>query len=298
MTGNWFHRLWEFLLSVIRQADLHDCWGRAGELGFQLMFAFFQALLLLVAVLSILGANPEVFNSVVYFLGSFLPFELYNVIRGQIVEIAQGKPRGILTLGSIGTIWTMSTVMLTLNKSFQLTYHIRESRSFWMLRLVTLIVAVAATLMIGLVLMLLFLGLLVAGFLESNIGVSNLLAVAIRVFRLPLAFLFTTLLASMLYRSLLSLKQSLLEALPGAHVYSVLWFCFTDLFGIYLRNFSLYNETYGTLGVFLILMIWMYLTSLSLLLGGELNAEIHRRREHREMLKQPVAEPPEAQSAV
>lgn len=298
MTGNWFHRLWEFLFSMMRQADRHDCWGRAGELGFQLMFAFFQGLLLMVATLSILGAKPEVFNSIVYFLGSFLPFELYNVIRGQIVEIAQGKPRGILTLGSIGTIWTMSTVMLTLNKCFQRSYHIRESRNFWMLRLVALIVAVTATLIIGLVLMLLFFGLLVAGFLESNIGVSNVLSVTIRVFRLPLAFLFTALLASMLYRSLLSLKQSILEALPGALLFCILWFCFTDLFGIYLRNFSMYNETYGTLGAFLILMLWMYLTSLSLLLGGELNAEIHRRREHRKMLKTPPAEPPDQPPAV
>ena len=283
MAGNLFHRFYEFLYSVLRQADGNDCWGRAGEVGFQLMFAFFQGLLLMVATLSILGAKPELFNSIVYFLGSFLPLELYNAIRGQIVEIVQGRPRGILTLGSIGTIWTMSTVMLTLNKSFQRSYHIRELRSFWMLRLVALLVAVTATLLMGLVLALLLFGMLVAQFLESNIGYTNLFSMLIRVLRLPLVFAVTTLLATLLYRSLLSLKQSFLETLPGALFFCVLWFCITYLFGIYLRNFALYNETYGALGAFLILMVWMYLTSLCLLLGAELNAEIHRRREHAAM---------------
>lgn len=290
MAGKLVPRFLDFLYSVLRQADSNDCWGRAAELAFQLMFAFFQALLLMVAVLSILGAKPEVFNSIVYFLGSFLPYELYSVIRGQIVEMAQGHPQGFLTLGAVGTIWTMSTVMLTLNKYFQRTYHIRETRSFWMLRLVALIVAVTATLMMALVLMLLFSGLLVARFLESNIGVANALSMLIRVLRLPLAFVFTALLASMLYRSLISLRQSILEALPGALLFCLLWFCFTYLFGIYLRNFSLYNKTYGTLGVFLILMIWMYLTSLSLLLGGDLNAEIHKRREHAAVVQTPALE--------
>lgn len=270
----------EFVVAVLRQADRDDCWGRAAELAFELMFAFFQALLLTVAVLSILGANPDVFNSIVYFLGSFLPYELYSVIRHQIVEMSQGHPQGFLTLGAIGTTWTMSTVMLTLNKIFTGAYHIRETRSFWILRLVALIVAVVATLMMALVLVLMFFSLLVARFLEANIGYANVLSMLIRVLRVPLALTVTVLLASMLYRSLLSLRQSMLEVLPGALVFCVLWFCFTFLFGIYLRNFSLYNKTYGTLGVFLILMIWMYLTSLSLLLGGELNAQIHRRHEH------------------
>jgi membrane protein len=280
MASHVIHRFMVFLYAVLRQADRDDCWGRAAELAFQLMFALFQGLLFMVAVLSILGANPEVFNSIVYFLGSFLPYELYSVIRGQIVEMAAGHPKGFLFLGALGTIWTMSTVMLTLNKSFQRAYHLRETRSFWMLRLVALIVAVVATFMMALVMTLMFFGLLVAHFLESNIGYANQLSMLIRVLRVPLALMVTTLLGSMLYRSLLSLKQSMMEALPGAIFFCVLWFCFTYVFGIYLRNFSLYNKTYGTLGVFLILMLWMYLTSLSMLLGGELNAEIHRRYEH------------------
>ena len=94
----------------------------------------------------------------------------------------------------------------------------------------------------------------------------------------------------LLYRALVSVRLSMLEALPGALSFCIIWFGLTFLFGIYLRNFALYNKTYGALGVFLILMLWMYLTSLSLLIGGELNAELHRRREHQRFVEAELAE--------
>src|SRR4030095_4874275 len=85
-----------FLGHVLRQANRHDVWGMAAEIGFVLMFAFFQALLLFVSVLSILGTQPDVLNSIIYFFGSFLPFELYHLIRKQILDMVQGEPGGIL----------------------------------------------------------------------------------------------------------------------------------------------------------------------------------------------------------
>lgn len=267
-----------FLYHVIRKANQDDCWGMAGEVAFQLMFAFVQGLILVVAILSILSGNPQVFDSIVYFLGTFLPFEIYSVIRNQIAEIAAAHTKGILTLGFIGTTWTMSTLMMTLNKSFQRAYKSEETRSFWTLRMLSFAAAILATVLIAIALSLILLGLQVAHFIETSIGSYVNVAFFIRNFRLPVAFVVITFLIAFVYRALTNVKQKVKEILPGAVSFSLLWFFFTFCFGLYLRNFPLYNKTYGTLGAFLILMIWMYLTSLSLLLGCELNAELHRRR--------------------
>src|SRR5262245_58817570 len=115
-------RNWNFLQHVIRQVGHHDCIGMAAEIAFQLMFAFIQSLLLAVAILSIFADDPDVFNSIILFLGSFLPYDIYHVIRNQIVEITQSSTKGIFTIGLIGTIWTMSTLMWTLKKSLQRSY--------------------------------------------------------------------------------------------------------------------------------------------------------------------------------
>jgi membrane protein len=267
-----------FLYHVLRQANRDDCWGMASEVAFQSMFALFQALFLVVGILSVLGANPDVFNSIIYFLGSFLPLELYHVIRGQVIEIAQSHTKSLLTLGLIGTLWTMLNLMLTLNKSFQRAYNVKETRSFWRLRLIAFGLAIVTILLIALILSLLFFGLHTAQFLETNFGYYNLIALLIRIFRVPFAFLTSALLVTSLYLAMSNVNQNIVEVMPGAIFYSTLWFLFTFAFGAYLRNFPHYNTTYGTIGAFLILMIWMYLTALSLLMGSELNAEIHRRK--------------------
>jgi membrane protein len=271
-------RNFSFLYHVIRQADRHDCWGMAAEIAFQMMFSFFWTLLLIVAILSILGAQPDVFNSIVYFLGSFLPFELYHLIRNQIIEIAQAKTGGILVFSAFGATWTLNILMNTLKKSFERSYHIKETRPFFKVRVIVFYIAMLATMGIALVLVLLLFGLQIARFLESNFGYANLIALSIRVLRLPLAFLVTTLIGSLLFWAMVNVQEHFWEVLPGALFFTVLWFLLSFGFGHYLKRLPYYNTTYGTLGVFLVLMMWMYLTALSLLIGGEVNAEIHRRK--------------------
>lgn len=271
-------RHFNFLYHVGRQADRDDCWGLAGEIGFALMFALFTGLILMVAFVSIFGAKPEVLNSILYFLASFLPFELYSLIRREIVDIAQTDPKGVITFGIAGTFWTLSNLMMILNKSFQRSYHSQETRSFVKLRLISIALSCTVALLMAVVLNLLAFGIQIARFIEQNYGYSNVIAVLIRTFRLPVAFLVTTMLTGLLYWVMSNVRQSFFEVMPGAIFFGALWFLCTYGFGYYLKNFPHYNTTYGTLGAGLILMIWMYLTALSLLLGGEVNAEIHHRR--------------------
>jgi membrane protein len=274
-------RNFNFLYHVLRQADRHDVLGMAAEIGFQLMFALFQALIFMVSILSIVGAQPDVFNSIIRFLGNFLPFELYVLIRRQIVEIARVRTGGILAFSSVGVLWTMATLMFTLKKNFERSYHIVETRSFWTVRFIVFPTAVVALLSIALVLVLLLFGVQIARLIEQNFGYTNVFALLIRILRLPLAFVVMTFVALMLYRTIINLRQPLSEIIPGALFAGTLWFISTFGFGYYLKNFHSFNGTYGTLGVFLVLMVWMYLTALSLLIGGEVNAEIRRRKKER-----------------
>jgi len=271
-------RNFSFLYHVVLQANRHDCWGMASEIAFQMMFSLFWSLLLSVSILSILGAQPDVFSSIIHFLGSFLPFELYHLIRTQIEEIARAKTGGIFIFSAFGATWTLNILMNTLKKNFERSYHIKETRPFWRVRMIVFYIAMLATMGISLVLVLLLLGLQIARFLEINFGYATLMAELIRVLRLPVAFLVTALIASLLYWAMINVHVHFWEVFPGAIFFSTLWHLLTFGFGHYIKRLPYYNTTYGALGIFLVLMIWMYLTALSLLMGGEVNAEIHRRK--------------------
>ncbi len=59
--------------------------------------------------------------------------------------------------------------------------------------------------------------------------------------------------------------------------FSIFWFGLSQAFGTYVSNFSYYNRVTGTLGVMIVFQLWIYLTALLLLLGGELNAELDQK---------------------
>jgi membrane protein len=64
---------------------------------------------------------------------------------------------------------------------------------------------------------------------------------------------------------------------PGAIFAAVAWLIASALFSVYVSNFGSYNETYGSLGAIVVVMLWLYLTALVVVLGAELNTELERQ---------------------
>jgi membrane protein len=67
---------------------------------------------------------------------------------------------------------------------------------------------------------------------------------------------------------------------PGAVLATLLWLLASLAFKFYVANFANYNETYGSLGGIIILMLWFYITGLAILAGAEMNAEIEHASPH------------------
>ena len=63
--------------------------------------------------------------------------------------------------------------------------------------------------------------------------------------------------------------------------FTTFWLVGSWGFSIYVNNLSTYNLVYGTIGAFFILMIWLYYTSILLLIGGEINSQVYNQLEHK-----------------
>jgi membrane protein len=91
----------------------------------------------------------------------------------------------------------------------------------------------------------------------------------------PLAFALLIGMLWLIYYFLPNQRQDKSQILVGALVAGVLWILLTLLFRAYVAHFGSYNKTYGAIGGVIVLLTWMYLTMLVILIGGELNAELH-----------------------
>ena len=74
------------------------------------------------------------------------------------------------------------------------------------------------------------------------------------------------------------------SALPGTIFFCVIWLLASGGFSIYVNKVHTYNFVYGTIAAFAMLMIWFYFTSMLILIGGEINSQVHDKLEQEEIV--------------
>jgi membrane protein len=251
-----------------------DCLCMAAQLAYYLALALSPALIVLVALVSYLPFS--VLDSLIDAINRIAPAEIVTLVRDQISELAAGNNGGLLTIGVLGALWTSSSALTAIVSTLNRAYEVTESRPWWRVRLLAIALTLGLALFIIGATVLLLVGPMNARYIESVTGFGSLAADIWSVLQYPLAFALASLGIAIIYYSAPDVDQDWVWVTPGSIVACVLWLIVSFGLKIYVTQFGNYNETYGALGAAAILMLWMYLTGLAILVGGELNSEFER----------------------
>lgn len=198
-----------------------------------------------------------------------------NIIGPFIEQVVLQKAPGPFSIGLILALWGGSSIFLGLMDTLNHAYDAEETRSFVKKR------AIALVIMIGsLLLFLVAAGSLLAGpAIVAAFGLGPAGELAWTILQWPLAFSFMVGAFWCAYFFLPDRNQSGRAGvlLRSAALAAALWVLATAAFRIYIANFGSYSETYGFLGAFIILLLWLYVTGLVVLAGGELASEMEKR---------------------
>ncbi len=232
----------------------------------------------MVALVSIYGLviSPAESAKQVEGLTRALPGEAARLLVDQLKSITGANSSGLgikLAVSLIGLLWSASSGTTALIRGLGIAYDQPEGRGFVKLRSRALLLTVVAILGAALVL-----GLTVAlPAIFDAAGFSSLSKTIGLVVRWPLLGLLSLAGLAALYRYGPDRDQAKWRwASPGALLAALLWVVGTGLFALYAGRFGTYNQTYGTLAGAVVLLLWLYLTSLAVLIGAELNAELER----------------------
>jgi membrane protein len=245
--------------------------ARAGAIAFSFFMAIFPSLLFFLNLLPYIPIEnfQENFISTIT---SLLPQESGAFLNEIIVDIVQHKRGGLLSTTFFLSIFLMANGVGAIFTGFENSYYVTEKRSFFKQYLYAL--------NIGLILaLLLILTIAVLGYLEIYIPyLSNLSGetIGIGLYIIQYAFLISMVYlgtAILYYFGTLQGKRARFFS-SGALLTTILIVLTSYLFGIYIANFSQYNQLYGSIGALLILMLYIWLNANILLLGFELNASI------------------------
>ncbi len=238
-------------------------------------FHGFLALIpLLAAAVSIYGlvADPADVANLIDRLRSALPSDAAQLIQNQLDTIVSGN-RGALGLGAViglaSGLWSGSSGISHLVEGINIAYDEDvDDRPFWKKRLIA----------IGLTLLFLALVGAAAAIFALISGFSGVAGLAAQIAGwLAVAVLFGFVLAVFYRYSADRDEPEWSWVSPGAAFTVVAWTISSFAFGLYVSNFGKYNETYGSLGAVVIVLLWLFVSALVVLLGAELNSELERQ---------------------
>ncbi len=251
--------------------------GLAAQTAYYFFFSLFPMLLFLAPLLSLVGNKEETFNAIVGRLREVVPTEGWALIGGVIEDVVYAKNApGLMSVGALLAIWAGSNVFSSLIDALNTAYDVEDTRPWWKKKLI----AVASVIVTGLVILtstvLILGGGTLTDWIADRLALGGFARAVWGALQLPIAFLLLVTIAALSYYFLPNLRQSKRQVLVGALFATVAWAVVTLGFRAYVANFANYNATYGALGGVIVLLTWMYFSMLVFLIGGEINAELHR----------------------
>lgn len=263
-----------------------DCAGLSAEIAYHWMLALIPVLIFLFSLFGIVTSEPYLFNQILENLHRFVPAEAFSLLYGTLSELTRDSSSGLAIVSFVAALWTGSNGAMVIEKALNRAYSKSgRRRSFWKQR----IVAVISILGVGLILLvsanLVVFGKMLIMAVERWWQPEGWVLLWLQVLRwlMPIGGLLAV--SLFIYTVVPERKGGWQTIWPGASAFVLLWILVSLLFGQYVTNLSSYNKVYGSMGTIIVLMVWLYLTSYALLIGGEINALLWRREIRKKQLQ-------------
>lgn len=263
----------------------------AAGVAYYALMALFPALAAGVGIYGLIS-DPHQIQQQVQLLQGVIPQDALNLIQRQLSSLASASG-GALSLGVIGglllSLWSATSGVKELIFALNIAYDEPEKRGFLKLNALALALTLGA-----IVFTLLALALVVAlPALLGMLGLGEMTRGLVAWLRWPLLAAAVIFALAVLYRVGPSRDRPEWRWVSwGSVIATVLWLTGSALFSFYVSNFGSYNETYGSVGAVVVMLLWFYISAFVILLAAQINAEMEHQTEYdtTEGQKRPMGE--------
>jgi membrane protein len=251
----------------------------AAALTYYSVLSLFPGLLVLVALVSLL--SDSLTKQLLDVVAPVMPGAAREILVSALEssQAGQGKAGIAALVGLLIAFWSATGYVGGFMEAANVIYDVPEGRPIWKrlpIRLgVTFVTGVLLLLSVAIVV----LSGRIAVELGRVLGLSQRTVDLYQVIRWPVLVILVGFLFSLLYWAAPNARQGGWRWIsPGSVLAVVLWLAASLGFGLYAAKFARYNATYGALGGVIIFLIWLWISNLAILVGGELDAELQRQR--------------------
>ena len=277
----------KYIKDLITKIIVLDFFGVAAEMAFWFILGLFPFLLFLASLFAWVG-KKTLMIPILDFISNIAPKDVANLIMNTLSEAMIFKQGTFIAIfGLCVTIALSANAIAVIIKGLNRAYNIEETRNFIYTRTLSVLMVFVNSFLLFLAVNMIVLGKVILNFLMEYTALSQLSIDVISIVRWPVSCIALAFSAYANYLILPDIKRHdrirVESVIPGTWFFSVFWMIGSWCFSLYLSNLNAYNKVYGTIGAFAILMVWLYYTSLIVLVGGEINSRMYdylvRKRE-------------------
>jgi membrane protein len=274
---------WKLLKDLYARFVNDDVLSTGAEVAFFLLLSLFPFLIFLVTLVSYVRM-VDVQDSM-QVLATLMPASAYEILRDIVNETLADRSGTLLSLGVLFALWSSTSGVASLMRGINRAYDQEETRRFWRMKAISLGFTVELAVVIAVSFILVVLGRILGTRIFQLLGFSDVSLEIWNYGMLAIVTITSTLMFMFFYHVAPNCRLRLREVIPGAVVASIGWVAVSLAFSYYANNLGSYSKVYGSLGGIIALLMWMYLSSISILMGAEVNASLMLSRTGVEKVK-------------
>jgi membrane protein len=264
-----------------RKALEDDCPGLAAQLAYFVLLFLFPFLMLLVAAAGLAVDEPEaVLETLAGRLGGFLPEDAVGLLVDYADRTLTSRTSGVLFFAVLLVLGSGSAGSQAIIKAANRAYDVRETRPFFKIWGISILMGLGVTVLVAALAFATF-GPEIGGYVQELTGLPGIFLTFWDALSWTLAFLAVTLALAVLYYLAPNAGLPFRWLTPGGFAATALMLASSVALNLYVSNIGRYDQVYGQLGAVVVLMLWLYVTGLTVLIGVEMNAVLARTAEEK-----------------
>lgn len=261
----------EFIKLAARRVMEADLGATSASLAYYALLSLFPMLILAGNLLPVFGLS---YNSVSRYLSQVIPSSIMGWINPVIKNLLNSSNGGVLSIGAIGTIWAASLAINGLKNGFNKAYGVKPPQNFFVQRLLSMLMIFILVLVLASVMVAFTFGRQFLEWLVPVLGLSDAWLITFNRWRWPVTLAAMAVIVLVIYYFLPNVRMKFWTILPGSAFTVASWLLLAQAFSWYMRVFGTRFNSYGTLGTFIVLLLWLNFMAMMLLIGVVINAVV------------------------
>src|SRR5262245_24881236 len=265
-------RLVALVWAEISKDELLD---RAVVCAYCSVFSLFPTLLSLTTLLGMIPGR-DLMGRLMASVQELLPPDAASLVQRTLTEVQRGAGSGLLSVGAAAALWGASRGMASIITTLNVVYGVTSRRPWWRQQVAAVVLTVMFSVLALAALLSVVFGERIGHAAAAWTGLWGLFTTVWGLLQWPLGFLFVLTGIDLVYHLAPAVRQRWYWLTPGSAFAGVAWTAVSLGLRAYVSHFPNYNATYGSIGGVILLLLWLYLSGMALLVGGEINSVIAR----------------------